>query len=142
MKTLVIDSSVFNKLFLDEPDSNDVVELFDKARLGQYRLIAPDLLYLEVISTANFFHVPISQVVELLEFQCRHLLSLRPLTSEELNKAVEITQIGHQNSGYPSIYDATFHAMALCNEAVFLTADKRHYAKTLQLGGVCLLGDL
>jgi predicted nucleic acid-binding protein len=49
---------------------------------------------------------------------------------------------GHIKSGYPSIYDALFHAMALCNKAVFVTADKHHYAKTQILGNICLLSEL
>jgi predicted nucleic acid-binding protein len=91
MNLLVIDSSVFNKLYLDEPDSRLAVELFDKARLGEYQLIAPDLLYLEVISTANYYRLPIQPIVELLMFQTQHLLQLCTPTATELKKAVETT---------------------------------------------------
>ncbi len=77
MNTLVIDTSVFNKLFLDEADSDDVVTLFDKARDAPLRLLAPDLLYLEVINTANTYRLPIQQIIELIEFQTRHLLTLK-----------------------------------------------------------------
>ncbi len=142
MKTLIIDTSVFNKLFLDEPDSDDVVTLFDKARDEPIRLMAPDLLYLEVINTANTYRLPVQQIIELIEFQTRHLLTLRSLTANELKKAVDITQIDHPKSGYPSIYDAVFHAMAICNDATLITADQRHHAKTKHLGSISLLQSL
>ena len=80
-------------------------------------------------------------VVELLEAQ-KYLLEMRPSSDAERKKALQIIMQGHEKSGYPSIYDALFHAMALCNNAIFVTADKRHFAKTQQLGSVCLLSEL
>lgn len=104
-------------------------------------LLAPDLLYLEVINTAQRCGVPIDAVVELLEAQ-KYLLEMRAVSDAERKKAVEIIAQGHEKSGYPSIYDALFHAMALCNQAVFVTADKRHFTKTQQLGSICLLSEM
>jgi predicted nucleic acid-binding protein len=99
------------------------------------------LLYLEVVNTAQRCGVPIDSVVELLEAQ-KYLLQIRAVSDSERKKAIEIIATGHIKSGYPSIYDALFHAMALCNKAVFVTADKHHYAKTQILGNICLLSEL
>jgi len=111
-------------------------------RADQAILIAPDLLYLEVINTAQRCGVPLESVVELLEAQ-KYLLQMRAVSDAERSKALQIIAQGHDKSGYPStIYDALFHAMALCNEGVLVTADKRHFAKTEQLGGICLLSEL
>jgi predicted nucleic acid-binding protein len=142
MKQLVIDSSVFNKLYLEEPDSDQALALFARATQREFELQAPDLLYLEVISTANSYQIPIDFVVQLLDFQTRYLLPLRPLTRAEMRKAIEITQQGHPQSGYPSIYDSVFHAMAMCTGATLVTADRRHYEKTRQLGNVVQLKDM
>lgn len=142
MKQLVIDTSVFNKLYLEEADSDQAIALFRRATAREFELQAPDLLYLEVISTANSYKVPIDFVVQLLDFQTRHLLPLRPLSRTEMRKAIEITQQGHPQSGYPSIYDSVFHAMALCNGATLVTADRRHYEKTKLLGNVVQLKDI
>lgn len=142
MKRLVIDTSVFNKLYLDEADSDQAVALFRRATVHEFALEAPDLLYLEVISTANSYKVPIDYVVQLLDFQTRYLLPLRALNRVEMRKAIEITQQGHPQSGYPAIYDSVFHAMALCNDATLITADKRHYEKTKHLGNIVQLKDI
>lgn len=141
MQTYVIDSSVFNKLYLDEVDRDKAQQLFIQAATGEARLLAPDLLYLEVVNTAQRCGVPIDEVVELLDAQ-QYLLQMRAATDAERKKAVQIIADGHVKSGYPSIYDAIFHAMALCNEAIFVTADKRHYAKTKALGNISLLNGL
>lgn len=141
MQRYVIDSSVFNKLFLDEVDRDKAQQLFIQAAAGQVILLAPDLLYLEVINTAQRCGVPLEGVVELLEAQ-KYLLQMRAVSDDERKKALQIIAKGHTKSGYPSIYDALFHAMALCNKAIFVTADKRHYAKTEHLGSICLLSGL
>ncbi|MCK5871958.1 MAG: type II toxin-antitoxin system VapC family toxin [Methylococcales bacterium] len=141
MQCYVVDSSVFNKLYLDEVDRDKAQQLFIQAASGQIMLLAPDLLYLEVINTAQRCDVPLKAVIELLEVQ-KHLMKMRSVTDKERKKAVEIVADGHEKSGYPSIYDAIFHAMALCNQGIFITADKRHYAKTHALGGICLLSEL
>jgi len=141
MQRYVIDSSVFNKLYLDEADRDKAQQLFVQAAAGDAMLLAPDLLYLEVVNTAQRCGVPVKSVVDLLEAQ-QYLLDMRAVTAEERKKAIQIMANGHVKSGYPSIYDALFHAMALCNNAVFITADKRHYAKTKTLGSICLLSEL
>ncbi len=141
MQRYVIDSSVFNKLYLDEADRDKAQQLFIKAAEGEAMLFAPDLLFLEVVNTAQRCGVPIDAVVELLEAQ-RYLMQMRAVTSDERKKALQIIAGGHDKSGYPSIYDAIFHAMALCNQSVLVTADKRHYAKTQSLGSICLWGSL
>lgn len=48
MQRYVIDSSVFNKLFLDEADRDKAQQLFIQAAAGHVMLLAPDLLYLFV----------------------------------------------------------------------------------------------
>ncbi len=114
MQCYVVDSSVFNKLYLDEVDRDKAQQLFIQAASGQIVLLAPDLLYLEVINTAQRCDVPLKAVIELLEVQ-KHLMKMRAVTDNERKKALEIIADGHVKSGYPSIYDAIFHAMALCN---------------------------
>ncbi len=141
MQRYVIDSSVFNKLYLDEADRDKAQQLFVQAAAGDAMLLAPDLLYLEVVNTAQRCGVPVKSVVDLLEAQ-QYLLDMRAVTAAERKKAIQIMSKGHVKSGYPSIYDALFHAMAICNNAVFITADKRHYAKTQTLGSICLLSDI
>lgn len=138
MQRYVIDSSVFNKLYLDEVDRDKAQYLFIQAAENKAKLLAPDLLFLEVVNTAQRCGVPISEVVDLLDAQ-KYLMQMRAINEQEQEMALQIIGQGHSKSGYPSIYDAVFHAMAICNDAIFITADKRHYDKTKQLGSIALL---
>ena len=58
-----------------------------------------------------------------------------------LNIFTKIASTGHEKSGFPSIYDSIYHALAIHEKAVFLTADKRHYEKSKSFGHICLLKD-
>ena len=95
MQRYVIDSSVFNKLFLDEVDRDKAQQLFIQAAAGQVILLAPDLLYLEVINTAQRCGVPLEGVVELLEAQ-KYLLQMRAVSDDERKKALQIIARGHK----------------------------------------------
>jgi len=46
-----------------------------------------------------------------------------------------------KKSGFPSFYDASYHALAITHECQFITADKRHIAKAKGFGHVTLLSD-
>jgi predicted nucleic acid-binding protein len=141
MQRYVIDSSVFNKLYLDEVDRDKAQYLFIQAAENKAELFAPDLLFLEIVNTAQRCGVPTGEVVDLREAQ-KYLMQVRAINEQEQKMALQIIGQGHPNSGYPSIYDSVFHAMAICNDAVFITADKRHYEKTKQLGFIKLLNDV
>ncbi|MEZ5536016.1 MAG: type II toxin-antitoxin system VapC family toxin [Thiolinea sp.] len=137
----IVDSSVFNKLYLEEPGSEQARHLFTRAQQREVRLLAPDLLRLEVLNTAQRAGVAVDKIAELID-RLTPLIEIRPVTDDEYRKAIEIMQQGHDKSGYPSIYDSLFHAMAFCNDGVLVTADRRHLVKTETLGKVTKLADL
>jgi hypothetical protein len=58
-----------------------------------------------------------------------------------IEKTLEICESGHDKSGFPSFYDASYHALAINNDCYFITADKRHFNITQQLGHIVLLSD-
>jgi predicted nucleic acid-binding protein len=136
---LVIDSSVFNKLYLDEPDRQQALDIFREASNGKLTLFAPSLLYYEVIATCQYYRLPVKTIKEMLDEQIQNYLNLIEPTSRHLEKAIEIIDTGHPKSGYPSIYDAVFHAVAIVENITLITADRKHYAKTHQLGHVRML---
>lgn len=82
---LWIDSSVFNKLYLDEADRDKAQQLFIQAAAGEVILLAPDLLYLEVVNTAQRCGVPVNSVDDLLEAQ-QYLLDMRAVNDTERKK--------------------------------------------------------
>jgi len=141
-KCLVVDTSVFVKLFLDEPDSAPSRQFFTQAVKQDILLLAPQLLHYEALSVAEYHHYPFAHVLELINAYKSFNLHLIEPTPEHWQKALEITQHGHQKSGYPSIADSIFHAMAIVEDTLFVTADKRHARKTQGLGHVQLITEM
>lgn len=138
---VVLDSNVFCKLFLDEPDRQQAVELVTELNARDCKIIAPDLFLYEVLSVAALSDFSTLRTYELIKQQQKVNLRLVAMDDNMVKKAIAITERGHANSGYPSFYDSAFHALAILNKCRFVTADSRHEAKTRELGYITLLKD-
>ncbi len=51
-------------------------------------------------------------------------------------KAIEIARSGNKKSGYPELTDCIYHSLAIMNNAVFITNDKKHIAKVNHFGNI------
>jgi predicted nucleic acid-binding protein len=142
-KLYVVDTSVTVKLFLVEEQSEEAKQIYRQATRQEIMLLAPELTCYELISVLTQADMPLSEVKE-------HLLLFEKLVKDEavtivpysfkiLNKASEIASLDTGGQGYISSFDATFHALALLMDAVFITADERHYKKTKDLVGSVVL---
>ena len=56
-------------------------------------------------------------------------------------KAVKLARTGNKKSGYPELTDCLYHALAIMNDAVFITNDKKHIAKVQHFGHIVKLSD-
>ena len=72
MPLYIIDSSVFNKLYLEEPGRDIALMIFEQASKGNINLLAPQLLYYEVIATAQYYKLPIGSISQLLDQQIKN----------------------------------------------------------------------
>jgi predicted nucleic acid-binding protein len=136
---VVIDSCVFNKLFLQEPDREQAIELINEVTKRKYQVLVPSLFLYEVLSIASISNFPTEQAFELITQYQKANLEIVELDQSCILKAIEICETGHQKSGFPSFYDASYHALAIVNNCTFITADNRHVSKTLQFGHIVLL---
>ncbi|HHO55205.1 MAG TPA: hypothetical protein ENK21_02365 [Trueperaceae bacterium] len=77
----------------------------------------------------------------------RHLQYIEDLVKEEIlqivvantavrMKAVEMARMGTKKSGYPELTDCLYHSLAILNDAVFLTNDKKHISKLKSFGHI------
>jgi len=140
MKTkVVLDSCVFNKLFLKESDSDKAFSLITELELRKYQILAPSLFLYEVLAIAGANNFSISKAQALIARYQSAYFQLVEIDNKTIEKAIEICETGHKKSGYPSFYDASYHALAIINNCNFITADKRHVSKTAQFGHIVLL---
>lgn len=138
---IVLDSCVFNKLFLKEADCQQAIDLISMITEKEVSVMVPHLFLYEVLAIAQLNGYSSVNAYELIkEFQETQLQCVE-LDKACIAKAFEICASGHSKSGFPSFYDACYHALAMINDCYFITADKRHFSKALQLGNIVLLSD-
>ena len=141
MKHVVIDACVFAKIFVQEPDREQAIALLKALADKNISIVVPQLFFYEIMSVAKYGNIDVSYVLQVLETYQKTNLQLLEPDLNMLKTAIAITDKGHPKSGYPSFYDAIYHAMALCLDCMFITADKRYYEKTKQLEKIVLLED-
>ena len=141
MSCYVLDSSVYNKIFLAEKDRTQAVRFIKASVTEHWRLLAPNVFLHEVMGTAQRYGVSLVTVSELLQRQRSINLQIIDRLEPYLETAINIAGTGHAKSGYPSWFDSFYHAIAIKERATFITADKRHAEKTRQFEHVCLLTD-
>lgn len=142
MKQFVIDTSVFMKLFLEEQDSDKAVAFFVHANNNHDSLLVPALFQSEFLSVVKTHNINFETAYDLLEDYLATSLIQIDYSRAIMEKALEITQQGHSKSGFPSVYDSIYHALAILNNCDFITADKRHYEKTKGIGNIKLLANI
>ena len=140
-KTVVIDAGIFAKIFLEENDSDDAVGFFDFARVNNLKLIAPGLFLYEVLAVAGPSIIGSSLAYDMIITFTEAGFMIVQLDEATIRQALIISNAGHPKSGFPTFYDSCYHALAMISGGVFLTADKRHVAKTGTYGSTVLLSE-
>ena len=107
---IVLDSCVFNKLFLQEDDKQDAIDLITELSHRHYQVLVPDLFLYEVLTISSISDFSTHKVHALITQYQSANLKLISLNSKSVQKAITICEEGHQKSGFPSFYDASCHA--------------------------------
>ena len=141
MKKFVIDSCVFMKLFLDEEDSEIAEKLIAEISKNGQEIYVPTIFIYEITNVASYKKLDLKQIFYILEKHKKSSLKIVEPTYEILHQATKIAQNGNVKSGHPSIYDCSYHALAIDLGCDFITSDGKHFAKTKQLGSIKLLKD-
>lgn len=137
MPSFIVDASVLLKWFLDEEGhKNEALLLKNDYAAGMVELNIPDYAYAEFLNTAGRV-LPVYRAQ--LIFSLLLMMSI-PECSVTLEVAGRAFRIMKKYHGV-SFYDAGYHALAMEHNAVFITADKKYYAKAKKLGNILYLGD-
>ena len=139
MKQIIVDANVVIKSLRKEPDSNIAFDFLRACVSHKVQLIAPNLIQYEVANIAIKKNISIDLVTHLFDENISKLIDLESTDRFTWLQAERICQSGHEKSGYPSMYDSIYHAMAIIKGGTFFTADKRHYAKSKKFGHIALL---
>ena len=141
MSLTVVDASVFNKLFLDEPDRPQAVAFFRHMLTEGLPFGAPEYLKLEACQSALHYGHDFSVPLDLLEKYTEGGFQWIELGKPHWAKAQEISRDGNPKAGYPTLLDSLYHAAAIVEGGIFLTADAKHAKKAVEYGHLTLLTD-
>jgi predicted nucleic acid-binding protein len=134
VRRCVPDASVLLKWVLPsgEPDSRAALKLRDQAVAGRIELIVPPLWLYEVGNTLGRRHPDIADAaLEALEL---FGLTVCPPSAAWRRRALELMHVYSV-----TFYDASYHALALIEDAVFVTADRRYVERAGGAGAVTAL---
>ena len=147
MKKYVIDTSVFAKLFIKSEEGQVQTEkIFERAINDELILIAPFLLIYELNNVFVKGHLTRNEIEMHFSTLNRYInakvIYIFRTNVELLLKASDLAGVDTGRVGYISSYDATFHALAILENAIFITDDVKHYNKTAdRFGSIMLLKD-
>ncbi|MCP4623347.1 MAG: type II toxin-antitoxin system VapC family toxin [bacterium] len=141
----VPDANVFLEMIYGRSLQMTARLMISHAITSEIQLVAPSLLLDEITE------VLCGNLDDLKEVR-QHLLYLEQLVKEKAllivvpsltirMKAIEIARTGNLKSGYPELSDSLYHALAIVNDAIFITNDSKHVAKVNRFGHVEKLAD-
>jgi predicted nucleic acid-binding protein len=146
MNNLIVpDANVFLEMIYGRSLQETARQLISHAIASEIQLIAPSLLLNEI---TEVFYGNLDDLQEVRN----HLFYIEQLVNEKVLlivvpslairiKAIEIARTGNPKSGYPELSDSLYHALAIVNDAIFVTNDSKHVAKVNKFGHVEKLAD-
>ena len=141
----VLDANVFLEYIYNRALQDKAKKIFQDAILEQIQIMVPSLVLDEITE------VLCGNMDNLADVECHlkyiekmaaaGLLNIIVPNSKTRMKAIELARTGNRKSGYPELTDCLYHALAIINDAVFITNDKRHIAKVIRFGHIARLSD-
>lgn len=142
----VADANVFLEYIFGRTLQHKAAAILQQAILKKIQLLVPSIL-LDEITEVLCGNVEDPGKVQI------HLEFLEDLAREEIifivvpnsmvrMKAIEIARTGNPKSGYPELTDSLYHALAIANEASFITNDKKHVSKAKKFGHIRQLAEI
>jgi predicted nucleic acid-binding protein len=143
MKKMIVvpDACVFTKLLYPEHDSDEARIFFKTCARTNTRLVVPELFKYEIAEVTRYKGGQLAKTLNLFDAHAMAILTVASPDRATWLLAEEIHNQGHEQSGFPTIYDSIYHALAIQLDAIFLTADKKHYAKAKDYGHIKLLNE-
>lgn len=141
LKTVVIDANVAVKMLHAEADTEVAKAFFRSCIENEVKIVVPELFLYEVVNVCHRVKVNIEDVLRFYKGLKSSLLTVTSPNGDAWKRAQVISREGNEKSGFPDIYDSIYHAIALELGTIFVTADRKHFLKASQHGGIQMLAD-
>ncbi|MEZ5534507.1 MAG: type II toxin-antitoxin system VapC family toxin [Thiolinea sp.] len=127
----------------NRPLQSTAKQILRDAILEKIQILVPSLALDEIteVLCGNMYNIRdveshLKYIEKLAGFEVLHIVVPN---GETRMKAIELARTGNKKSGYPELTDCLYHALAIMNDAVFITNDKRHIAKVSSFGHILAL---
>jgi len=138
-KTIILDASVAVKILHEEQDTKVAQEFLEACTNNDSRILVPEHFLYEFINVCQKLGVEVSNSLKFFGAMKGSILTVVTPDNDMWLLAEKIAREGHEKSGFPSMYDSIYHALAIESKGVFVTADRRHFTKTEKFSHVSLL---
>ena len=138
-KRIILDASIAVKILHTEPDSENARELLEKCILENREILVPEHFLYEVMNVCQRLSIEAINALTLFDAMKESIVTVMTPQRETWLLAEKISRAGHQKSGFPTMYDSIYHALAVETNGIFVTSDQRHFAKTQHFYHICLL---
>lgn len=138
-RVLVVDASVAVKWFLREEapmqDTENALSILNGASAGQYSLLQPTHWHAEIAAVLSR-ESPSTVAADIRDFLLFSFVRIAHTSAVYERAASLAISLRHH------LFDTLYHALALMESAILITADERYYRKAQGLGHIKLLRDL
>ena len=135
----MVDANVFLEYIYERPLKAQSKQLLHDAIVQHIHILVPSLLLDEIteVLCGNLEDLDVVNIhLQYLETLAKKgIVHVVPDTDVRM-KAIEIARTGNPKSGYPEVTDSLYHALAILNDAIFITNDKKHIRKVKRFGHI------
>ena len=140
-KTIILDASVAVKILHEEQDTTIAQDFLETCTTNDTRVLVPEHFLYELINVCQKLGIEVSNALKFFGAMKGSILTVVTPDNDMWLLAEQITGEGHLKSGFPSMYDSIYHALAIESNGVFVTADRKHFAKAEKFSHISLLKD-
>lgn len=136
-KGVVLDASVILAFLIgsNKKIKHEFIKILDQTRKERLVLYSHKLLSLEVANGLRYSLIDQNLANETLDKFLALPIKYIPLTQTQHKKSFELAW-----ETKTSVYDASYHVLALALGVEFVTCDKKYYRRAYSLGYIKLLG--
>ena len=140
-KIIILDTNIAVKILHEEQDTEIAQCFLEECTINNVRILVPEHFLYELINVCQRLGVEVANALKFFDAMKGSILTIVTPDNPTWLLAETIAKEGNKKSGFPSMYDSIYHATAIKLNTVFLTADKKHHAKTQHYGHIKLLED-